>query len=66
MTHRHHPKATMTTRTLATSMTTMNPIMTNYRPKIADNDAADPVHYDEADRERMLDMQNPTGPYETV
>jgi hypothetical protein len=32
----------------------------------ADNDAADPVPYDEADRERMLDMQNPTGPYETV
>ena len=26
----------------------------------------EPLHYDEADRERMLDMQNPTGPFETV
>ncbi len=38
----------------------------NNQPENADNDAADPIHYDEADRERMLDMQNPTGPYETV
>ena len=37
----------------------------NYQPEPADN-VADPVHYDEVDRERMLDMQNPTGPYETV
>ena len=32
-----------------------------------DDAAADvPLHYDEADRERMLDMQNPIGPFETV
>ena len=31
-----------------------------------DDPTADPTHYDEADRERMLDMQNPTDPYETV
>ena len=31
-----------------------------------DDSSADPIHYAEADRERMLDMQNPTGPYETV
>ena len=38
----------------------------NAQPEADDEDAADPIHYDEADRERMLDMQNPTGPYETV
>ena len=38
----------------------------NYQPENADNDAADSVPYDEVDRVRMLDMQNPTGPYETV
>ena len=38
----------------------------NYQPGPTADDVADPVHYDEADRERMLDMQNPTGPYDTV
>ena len=37
-------------------------------PQPHDDDAAAdvPLHYDEADRERMLDMQNPIGPFETV
>jgi len=42
----------------------MNPGVND--PEADDDHAADPIHYDEAERERMLDMQNPTGPYETV
>jgi hypothetical protein len=37
----------------------------NYQPGPADDDVTDPVHYDEADRERIIDMQNPTA-YDTV
>jgi hypothetical protein len=35
-------------------------------PHETDANPEEPLHYDEADRERMLDMQNPTGPFETV
>ncbi len=35
-------------------------------PRDTDANVDEPIHYDEADRERMLDMQNPTGPFETV
>ena len=31
-----------------------------------DQNVADPTHLDESDRTRMLDMENPAGPYETV
>jgi hypothetical protein len=39
---------------------------TYYYPDQANADTGEPIHYDNADRDRMLNMQNPTGPYETV
>jgi hypothetical protein len=38
----------------------------NYQPGSAADDVVDPVHHDEANRERKLDMQNPTSSYDTV
>ena len=38
----------------------------NSPPRDTEANDDEPIHYDEGDHKRMLDMQNPTGPFKTV